>query len=115
MFTGPNPETSLTIAAPALIRREKSVCSFCVLSPSLPPVTSSNDNNINNKFSKKNIKIIKVCDPGSHPQLGAGACKISSIKKGQGVCPLRDSIFLQACLQTDYIWHELTGMAGFYR
>lgn len=41
-----------TIAAAALIRRETSVCSFSVLSPSFLPVVS-NDDDINKRFEKE--------------------------------------------------------------
>lgn len=48
----PKSRNEPTTAAPALIRRENSICSTSVLSPSFLPVTS-NDDDINHRFEKE--------------------------------------------------------------
>lgn len=68
-----------TIAAPALIRRENSVCAFSVLSPSFLPV-ASNDDDINNRFEKENKGFMTLV---LFNTLEQSACKASGAIKAR--------------------------------
>lgn len=77
-----------TVAAPALIRKENSVCSISLLSPSFLPVASTDDD-INNRFEKENKGFMTLVLINTLEQ---NACKASGAIKA-GVLALSEMTF----------------------